>query len=60
LRTHSPALATLDAAEYRAFAARAHHAAGVAALAQGSHLPGYAQLSQLFDADSVPLHYHIS
>jgi len=54
------ALATLDAAEYRAFAARAHHAAGIAALADGSYLTGYAQLSQLFDADGVPLHYHVS
>ncbi len=54
------ALATLDAAEYRAFAARAHHAAGVAALAEGSYLTGYAQLSQLFDANGVPLHYHVS
>jgi DNA-binding CsgD family transcriptional regulator len=54
------ALATLDATEYRAFAARAHHAAGLAALADGSYLTGYAQLSQLFDADGAPLHYHVS
>jgi DNA-binding CsgD family transcriptional regulator len=54
------ALATVDAAEYRAFAARAHHAAGLAALAEGSYLTGYAQLSHLFDADGVPLHYHVS
>ena len=54
------ALATLDAAEYRAFAARAHHAAGLAALAEGNYLTGYAQLSQLFDADGTPLHYHVS
>jgi DNA-binding CsgD family transcriptional regulator len=54
------ALATLDAAEYRAFAARAHHAAGIAALADGRYLTGYAQLSQLFDASGAPLHYHVS
>jgi len=54
------ALATLDMAEYRAFAARAHHAAGIAALADGSYLTGYAQLCQLFDADGAPLHYHVS
>jgi DNA-binding CsgD family transcriptional regulator len=54
------ALATLDAAEYRAFAARAKHAAGLAALAEGSYLTGYAQLSQLFDAEGAPLHYHVS
>jgi DNA-binding CsgD family transcriptional regulator len=54
------ALATLDAAEYRAFTARAHHAAGIAALAEGSYLTGYAQLRQLFDAEGAPLHYHVS
>ncbi len=54
------ALATLDAAEYRAFAARAHHAAGIAALAKGNYLTAHAQLSQLFDANGGPLHYHVS
>ncbi len=54
------ALATIDAAEYRGFAARAWHAAGIAALAEGSYLTGYAQLSQLFDADGAPLHHHVS
>ena len=54
------ALAPLDAAQYRAFTARAHHAAGLAALSDGSYLTGYGQLSQLFDADGVPLHYHVS
>ena len=54
------ALATIDAAAYRGFAARARHAAGIAALAEGSYLTGYAQLSQLFDADGAPLHHHVS
>jgi len=54
------ALASVDAAEYRAFAARARHAAGLAALAGGSYLTAYAQLSQLFDADGTPLHKHVS
>ena len=54
------ALATIDAAEYRGFAARAWHAAGIAALAEGSYLTGYAQLSHLFDADGAPLHHHVS
>jgi DNA-binding CsgD family transcriptional regulator/tetratricopeptide (TPR) repeat protein len=54
------ALATLDAAEYRAFAARAYHAAGLAALAEGSYLTAHAQLSELFDADGAPVHYHVS
>jgi DNA-binding CsgD family transcriptional regulator len=53
-------LAILDAAEYRAFAARAHHAAGIAALAEGNYLTAYALLSQLFDAAGAPLHYHVS
>jgi len=54
------ALATLDAVEYHAFAARAHHAAGLAVLAKGNYLTAHAQLSQLFDADGAPLHYHVS
>jgi tetratricopeptide (TPR) repeat protein len=54
------ALATIDAAEYRGFAARAWHVAGIAALAEGSYLTGYAQLSQLFDANGAPLHHHVS
>jgi len=54
------ALSVVDAAEYRAFAARAGHAAGIAALAEGSHLTAYAQLSQLFDDDGAPLHHHVS
>ena len=54
------ALATIDAAEYRGFAARAWHATGIAALAEGSYLTGYAQLSQLFGADGASLHHHVS
>lgn len=40
--------------------ARACHAVGLAALANGSFLTGYAQLSQHLNADGAPLHYHIS
>jgi len=54
------ALASVDTAEYLAFAARARHAAGIAAPAEGSHLTAYAQLSQLFDVDGTPLHHHVS
>jgi DNA-binding CsgD family transcriptional regulator len=54
------ALATIDAADYRGFAARAWHANGIAALAEGSYLTGYAQLSQMFDTDGAPLHHHVS
>ena len=53
-------LATIDAAEYRGFAARAWRAAGIAALAEGRYLTGYAQLSQLFGADGAPLHHRVS
>jgi DNA-binding CsgD family transcriptional regulator/tetratricopeptide (TPR) repeat protein len=54
------ALSAVDAAEYRAFAARARHAAGIAALAEGAYLTAYAQLRPLFDDDGTPLHHHVS
>jgi DNA-binding CsgD family transcriptional regulator/tetratricopeptide (TPR) repeat protein len=54
------ALASVDEAEYRASAARARHAAGLAALACGDYQGAYAQLSQLFGADGTPLHHHVS
>jgi len=54
------ALALLDPEQYRAFTARARHAAGLAALADSSYLAAYGQLSQLFRTDGTPLHYHIS
>ncbi len=53
-------LAAVDTSEYRGFAARARHAAGLDALAQGSYLAAYAQLGQLFAADGTPLHHHFS
>ena len=53
-------LAAVDVAEYRGFAARTRHAAGLAALAQGNHVTAYAQLSRLFTADGAPLHHHFS
>ena len=53
-------LAAVDVAEYRGFAARIRHAAGLAALAQGNYVTAYAQLSQLFAADGTPLHHHFS
>jgi DNA-binding CsgD family transcriptional regulator len=53
-------LTAVDEATYRGFAARARHAAGLSALAQGHYLAAYAQLSQLFAADGTPLHYHFS
>jgi hypothetical protein len=54
------ASANADEREYRSVAARARHAAGMAAFAQGSFLPAYAQLRHLFDAAGAPLHHHVS
>jgi DNA-binding CsgD family transcriptional regulator len=54
------ALAAVDPAEVRSFAARAWHAAGIAELAVGNHLAAYGQLRQLFHTDGTPLHYHLS
>jgi DNA-binding CsgD family transcriptional regulator len=53
-------VAVVDTSEYRGFAARARHAAGLAAIAQGNYVTAYAQLSQLFAADGTPLHHHFS
>ena len=53
-------LAAVDLSEYRGFAARTRHAAGLDALAQGNYVTSYAQLSQLFAADGTPLHHHFS
>jgi DNA-binding CsgD family transcriptional regulator len=53
-------LAVVDVSEYRGFAARTRHAAGLDALAQGHYVIAYAQLSQLFAADGTPLHHHFS
>jgi len=60
-RSHaSRALARVDPAESRCVSARARHAVGVAAFADGSHLMAYAQLRHLFQQDGSPLHYHVS
>jgi DNA-binding CsgD family transcriptional regulator len=53
-------LATVDTSEYRGFAARLRHAAGLAAIAQGNYVTAYAQLSQLFATDGTPLHHPFS
>jgi DNA-binding CsgD family transcriptional regulator len=52
--------AAVDTSRYGGFAARARHAAGLAALTQGSYLAAYAQFSQLFAADGTPMHDHYS
>jgi hypothetical protein len=53
------ALTAVGADAYRSVAARARHAAGIAALAEGNYLTAYVQLSQLFGADGRPLHQHV-
>jgi DNA-binding CsgD family transcriptional regulator len=52
--------ATVDTSEYRGFAARTRHAAGLDALAQGRYVTAYTQLSGLFAPDGTPLHHHFS
>ena len=54
------AVSTVDAAVLRGFAARARHAAGLDALAQGNYFRAYTQLRALFGEDGRPLHYHFS
>jgi len=52
--------AVIDTTEYRGFAARVRHAAGLAALAHGKYDAAYAELRELFSADGTPLHHHFS
>jgi DNA-binding CsgD family transcriptional regulator len=60
-RAHAAkALARIDPAQSRGVTARAWHALGIAALADGDHLMAYGQLRQLFYPDGSPLHYHVS
>jgi DNA-binding CsgD family transcriptional regulator len=54
------ALATVDPAECGLVAARARRALGVAALADGSYLQAFTQLSGLFSEDGTPLHNYAS
>jgi DNA-binding CsgD family transcriptional regulator len=54
------ALATVDPAECGLVAARARRALGVAALADGSYLQAFTQLSGLFTEDGQPLHNYAS
>jgi DNA-binding CsgD family transcriptional regulator len=54
------ALATVDPAECGLVAARARRALGVAALADGSYLQAFTQLSGLFGEDGHPLHNYAS
>jgi len=49
-----------DAEHGRLVTARARHALGLAALADGDYLTAFDQLSQLFDEDGVPYHPHVS
>jgi DNA-binding CsgD family transcriptional regulator len=49
-----------DPEQSRSVTARARHALGLSALADGDHIMAYGQLRQLFTDDGSPLHYHIS
>jgi DNA-binding CsgD family transcriptional regulator len=54
------ALATVNPAECGLVTARARRALGIAALADGSYLQAFTQLSGLFSEDGVPLHNYAS
>src|SRR5690348_16351830 len=54
------ALAAADPAESGLVAARARRAVGVAPLADGSYLPAFTQLRELFSEDGTPLHNYAS
>jgi DNA-binding CsgD family transcriptional regulator len=54
------ALARIDQAESGSIIARARHAGGVAAFADGRHVTAYAELRKLFRDDGSPVHYHVS
>jgi DNA-binding CsgD family transcriptional regulator len=54
------ALTAVDPAECGLVAARARRALGVAALADGSYLQAFTQLSGLFGEDGAPLHNYAS
>jgi DNA-binding CsgD family transcriptional regulator len=54
------ALAAVDPAECGLVAARARRALGVAALADGSYLQAFTQLSGLFSEEGAPLHNYAS
>lgn len=49
-----------DPEQSRLVTARARHALGLAALADGDHIRAYGQLRQLFTDDGQPLHHHVS
>jgi DNA-binding CsgD family transcriptional regulator/tetratricopeptide (TPR) repeat protein len=49
-----------DPEQSRSVTARARHALGLAALADGDYLMAYGQLRQLFADDGAPWHYHVS
>jgi DNA-binding CsgD family transcriptional regulator len=49
-----------DPERCRSVAARAHHALGLSALADGDYVVAYGQLRPLFADDGCPLHFHVS
>jgi DNA-binding CsgD family transcriptional regulator len=49
-----------DTEQSRSVVARARHALGIAALADGDYVVAYTQLRQLFTGAGAPVHYHVS
>jgi DNA-binding CsgD family transcriptional regulator len=59
-RDHIARALARDTEQSRSVVARARHALGIAALADGDYVVAYAQLRQLFAEDGTPVHYHVS
>jgi DNA-binding CsgD family transcriptional regulator/tetratricopeptide (TPR) repeat protein len=59
-RDHIGRALARDTGQSRSVLARARHALGIAALAEGDYPVAYTQLRQLFTDDGAPLHYHAS
>ena len=59
-RAHISRALASDPEQRRSVSARARHALGWAALAEGDYVRAYGQLRQLFTDDGTPLHYHVS
>ena len=59
-RAHLTTALASDPEQSRSVTARAQHALGLVALAEGNYLMAYGQLRQLFADDGTPLHHHVS
>jgi DNA-binding CsgD family transcriptional regulator len=59
-RNHVAAALAADQEQSRLVTARARHALGLAALADGDYLIAFGSLRPLFGDDGTPFHYHVS